>query len=344
MFVDTFIGEGLVIDGQLRGLEEHAGAIGSMAVRPSLDTPGKAPPQLLDQASLFSPGTQIRPEPTLTALPVTDDRALRPPLAEPRQPWLPEAGDAIGWAVDDAACLLDLGAVVIDGSMGRDFLQALVMEVDSLLGRYDWEGVKRPRLSAGSVGSRCAGPGRRAVAAACRLRARPRSLSQNWPLDQASRFKDRPATQQRYDLLLRSDVGRQRLGRRCGGFARIPGRRSGPTGFVGAIEEWIGSRSATTSRTFRGLFDRSVGRTFHLARGHADFRILSVAGAARAQWPIVFEFDGFDLELALDELLDVADEPGVVACYQRDGQSRCTGPTGSANAVHIVLGGERQSE
>jgi predicted NBD/HSP70 family sugar kinase len=153
VFVDTFIGGGLVIDGQLHaGLNGNAGAIGSMAVRPSLDTPGKAPPQLLDQASLFSLETRFA-RAHLDRTAVTDDRALQPPWRSHTTAWLPEAGDAIGWAVNGAACLLDLDAVVIDGSMGRDFLQALVMEVDSALGRYDWEGVKRPRLSAGSVGA-----------------------------------------------------------------------------------------------------------------------------------------------------------------------------------------------
>lgn len=153
VFVDTFIGGGLVIDGQLHaGLSGNAGAIASMAMCPSRDTPGKAPPQLLNQASLFSLESRFA-QAQLDRTAVTDDRALQPPWLSHTRAWLSEAGDAIGWAVNGATCLLDFDAVVIDGSMGRNFLQALAMEVDSALGRYDWEGVKRPRLSAGSVGA-----------------------------------------------------------------------------------------------------------------------------------------------------------------------------------------------
>lgn len=153
VFVDTFIGGGLVIDGQLHGgLRGNAGAIGSMALRPSLDTPGKAPAQLLSQASLLSLETRFA-RARLDHAALADDRALQPPWLSHTTAWLSEAGDALGWAVNCTACVLDLDTVVVDGSFGRTMLQALIMEVEAALARYDWEGVTRPRLLTGSVGA-----------------------------------------------------------------------------------------------------------------------------------------------------------------------------------------------
>ena len=53
MFVDTFIGGGLVLDSHLRaGLHGNAGAIGSMPLALAGGRPASAPPQLLSVASL----------------------------------------------------------------------------------------------------------------------------------------------------------------------------------------------------------------------------------------------------------------------------------------------------
>ena len=152
VFVDTFVGGGLVIDQHLRhGRHGNAGAIGSLPVGLSGDSPG-TPAQLLSRASLL--GLERRfADAGLDPHATTDDRALQPPWREVTDAWLHDAADGIALTIAGAVCLLDLDGVIIDGSFGRDLLQALLQELDAALQRYSWEGVNRPRVMAGTIGS-----------------------------------------------------------------------------------------------------------------------------------------------------------------------------------------------
>jgi len=151
VFVDTFIGGGLVIDSHLRsGLHGNAGAVGSLAL---VGTAGKGPPpQLLSVASLFRLEDFYRAA-GLDATAVQDERALEGAWQPHTARWLREASPAIALAVNHATCLLDLDGVIIDGSFGRGLLAALLAQLEGDLAGFDWEGVARPALRAGSIGS-----------------------------------------------------------------------------------------------------------------------------------------------------------------------------------------------
>jgi predicted NBD/HSP70 family sugar kinase len=150
VFVDTFIGGGLVIDSQLHaGLSGNAGAIGSMS---TACANGKAPPQLLGVASLINLEALYRGR-GLDPSAVGDDRALDTPWREATTAWLKRAAPAVALAVHNAACLLDMEGVIVDGNVGRGLLAALLRELDAALGRHSWEGVTRPALLAGTIGS-----------------------------------------------------------------------------------------------------------------------------------------------------------------------------------------------
>ena len=43
--------------------------------------------------------------------------------------------------------------MILDGSFARDLQSALINETEAALARYSWEGVSRPQLVAGSIGS-----------------------------------------------------------------------------------------------------------------------------------------------------------------------------------------------
>jgi predicted NBD/HSP70 family sugar kinase len=152
VFVDTFIGGGLVLDSHLHaGLHGNAGAAGSM----SLGTGGKAgprPAQLLSVASLFELERRFHAA-GLDAAAVTDGRALDGPWRPVTRAWLRDAAPGIALAVHNAACLLDLGGVILDGSFDAGLRDALIAEVAHALDRHDWEGVARPALLAGTIGS-----------------------------------------------------------------------------------------------------------------------------------------------------------------------------------------------
>ena len=152
VFVDTFIGGGLVIDSHLRsGLHGNAGAVGSVPL--GLSRNGKAaPPQLLSQASLFNLEARYQ-KLGLAPAAVADTRALQPAWRAATDDWLHEASPAVALTINSAACLLDLDGVIIDGAFSRELLAEVLAAVDHALDAYSWEGVARPALLPGTIGS-----------------------------------------------------------------------------------------------------------------------------------------------------------------------------------------------
>jgi predicted NBD/HSP70 family sugar kinase len=151
LFVDTFVGGGLVLDSHLYGgATGNAGAVASMPLQ--LAAPGQIPPQLLSAGSLLSlqrlyEAAGLDPEAAM------DDRALEPPWALHTRVWLRGAAQALAFGVASAACLLDIGDVVIDGVFHRDLLSRLIAHLDEALDQHSWEGVARPSVRAGTIGS-----------------------------------------------------------------------------------------------------------------------------------------------------------------------------------------------
>jgi predicted NBD/HSP70 family sugar kinase len=153
VFVDTFIGGGLVLDGHLRaGLSGNAGAIGSLPLWLAKNERDNPPAQLLSVASLFNL-EQLYSAAGVDVTAANDERALQAPWRKHTARWLAEASAAIAQAVNCAACLLDLEGVILDGSFARELQSVLIDETEVALARYSWEGVSRPQLVAGSIGS-----------------------------------------------------------------------------------------------------------------------------------------------------------------------------------------------
>ena len=153
VFVDTFIGGGLVIDSHLRaGIHGNAGAIGSLPLGLAAPGAAQAPAQLLSVASLMNLEARYAAH-GLAQDASLDERALQAPWAEHTQVWLGEAASAVALAVNSAACLLDLDGVIVDGSFARSTLAALHGALDAALDRYSWEGVVRPAVLPGVIGS-----------------------------------------------------------------------------------------------------------------------------------------------------------------------------------------------
>lgn len=81
-----------------------------------------------------------------------DERALAAPWCDFTHAWANEAADALAYAVCNAACVVDLVAVIIDGKLGRSLLALLLARVETALARYDWAGANRPPVFTGEVG------------------------------------------------------------------------------------------------------------------------------------------------------------------------------------------------
>ena len=153
VFVGTFVGGGLVLGGQLmRGPLGNAGAIGSLPMGMAAEGAASAPPQLLAMAS----GWQL--EQALMAqghsgLLVAEPEIMAPAYASVTEPWLSQAASGVAMAAASAAAMLDLDAVVMDGSLDSGLLTALLERTQSAMRQYRFEGMRVPTLLPGSVGA-----------------------------------------------------------------------------------------------------------------------------------------------------------------------------------------------
>lgn len=150
IFVGTFIGGALVLDSSVHaGLTGNAGALGSLPLACSDST---VPPQLLSTASLFALEQRFSAA-GLDDGAAYDARALQPPWLEHAEAWLDGAARAIALAVCNATCLIDPGHVVLDSSGHPALLARLLERSTQALSHYSWEGVRRPTLLGGVIGT-----------------------------------------------------------------------------------------------------------------------------------------------------------------------------------------------
>jgi len=153
IFVDTFIGGGLVIDGRLRGgLHGNAGAIGSLPLSLLEAGSQQSPAQLLSLASLVNL-EQAFEQAGLDAMAAYDERAWQDAWAPLTAQWIEQAARGMALAINSSACVVDLECVIIDGSFSRSTQAALLPAVKAALSHYCWEGIDEPDVLPGSIGS-----------------------------------------------------------------------------------------------------------------------------------------------------------------------------------------------
>jgi predicted NBD/HSP70 family sugar kinase len=158
LFVDTFVGGGLVINSHLHtGVHGNAGAVASvpLSVAEGQQVPEKmperTPEQLLKRASLWDLEQRysaIGQDPTAAY----DDRALQAPFNTETQIWLGSAALGLAHCIVSGTAFLDLDAVVIDASCCRELLQQLIAQTQQALTHYSWEGLWPVKIVQGKVG------------------------------------------------------------------------------------------------------------------------------------------------------------------------------------------------
>ena len=151
LFVDTFVGGGLVINSHLHnGVHGNAGAVASLPLQVSS---GKGlPEQLIAHASLWELEQRLSAQ-GLDPKAAYDARAMQPPFEAHTSAWIASAAAALAQCVVSGTAFLDIDAVVIDGSFSRDMLARLIDHTEAALATYDWEGLWPATLVAGSIGS-----------------------------------------------------------------------------------------------------------------------------------------------------------------------------------------------
>ncbi|CAH2787038.1 MAG: Transcriptional regulator FrcR for fructose utilization, ROK family [uncultured Caballeronia sp.] len=147
VFIGTFTGGGLVIDGRLHaGPKGNAGAIGSFPLM------SEGTPQLLNVASIYVLEKRFTNAGFLAAA-AHDQRALSAQLWPLCEAWLDAACPALATAIATAAALVDVDAIVIDGELDRQLLREVLTRTNTALDAFDWRGMVRPRLVEGEIGA-----------------------------------------------------------------------------------------------------------------------------------------------------------------------------------------------
>ncbi len=151
LFVDTFVGGGLVINSHLHnGVHGNAGAVASLPL--GVSTGSGMPEQLLAHASLWELEQAFK-EHGLDPTAAYDERAMQTPFEVFTSAWIASASLALAQCVVSGTAFLDVDAVVIDGSFTRAMLTRLIDHTEAALATYDWEGLWPAALVAGSIGS-----------------------------------------------------------------------------------------------------------------------------------------------------------------------------------------------
>ncbi len=147
-YVGAFIGGGLVVNGGLfSGRSGNAAALGSMPVQ---DRRGRTV-QLIDLASLAVLEGRLRAEGITTGAlydPAADWSGFEPHLGR----WIEEASAGIAQAVVAASAVVDIEAVLIDGSFPPETLTRLLAATGEAMHALDLSGLDPPQLRAGVLG------------------------------------------------------------------------------------------------------------------------------------------------------------------------------------------------
>lgn len=154
LFLDTFVGGGLVIDSHLhRGANGNAGAVASMPLQVATAEVKELPAQLISQASLWDLEQRFR-EHALDPMAAYDARAMLAPWLPYTREWIDRAALALAHCIVAGTAFLDVEAVVIDGVVSPDLLRDLLVQTGEALKAYNQEGLQAmPRLELGSIGS-----------------------------------------------------------------------------------------------------------------------------------------------------------------------------------------------
>lgn len=151
LFVDTFVGGGLVINSHLHnGVHGNAGAVASLPLQ--MATGKGMPEQLIAHASLWELEQRFK-EHGLDPTAAYDERAMDGPFEIHTSAWIASAALALAQCVVSGTAFLDIDAVVIDGSFTRAMLTRLIDHTEAALASYDLEGLYPATLVAGSIGS-----------------------------------------------------------------------------------------------------------------------------------------------------------------------------------------------
>lgn len=140
IYLGTFVGGSVVLNSKiLQGFGGNSGAIGSMPI--GSNSGKNKPPQLIETASLW----RLRNEASLS---LQSDWLSEPSV----QQWLSATAQSLSGAVLNTAAVLEIEAVCLQGQLPQAVLLQLQADLEKALARYNWAGLRKPRIVLGEVG------------------------------------------------------------------------------------------------------------------------------------------------------------------------------------------------
>lgn len=150
LYLGTFVGGGLVLDGRLyRGARDNAAALGSMPMSAPNGT-GR-PRQLIHEASVFVLERALQ-DAGIDASAVIDGETASTEAEAIVAAWTEATAAALARAVVTVASVVDIEVVVVDGLLASGRIAAVTRAFRRALERFDTKGLRPFTVRTGSVG------------------------------------------------------------------------------------------------------------------------------------------------------------------------------------------------
>jgi predicted NBD/HSP70 family sugar kinase len=163
VFIGSFIGGGLVLDGHLfPGRTQNAAALGSMPAQDRPRAAGAKTIQLMNVASIYVLERKLieagRNADVLWQSPDDWGNDLGPALDE----WIGEVAQSLAYSIVAAVAVIDVETIIIDGAFPVSVRAAIIDRTRANIERVNRQGLSAFRLIAGSIGNAA-----RAMGGAC---------------------------------------------------------------------------------------------------------------------------------------------------------------------------------
>lgn len=154
VFIGSFIGGGLVLDGHLfPGRTQNAAALGSMPAPGFSGSNTGKPPQLMNVASIYvlerKLNGQGRNSDVLWQSPDDWGHDLGPALDE----WIAEVAESLAYSIVAAIAVIDVETVIIDGAFPADVRRRIIEATREAITKVNRQGLSPFGLIEGSIGN-----------------------------------------------------------------------------------------------------------------------------------------------------------------------------------------------
>ncbi|MEQ9346200.1 MAG: ROK family transcriptional regulator [Thalassospira sp.] len=148
-FIGSFIGGGVVLNQALyAGRTGNAGAFGSMPV----SSRSGHPSQLIDQASIFVLEEMLAREGRDPGMLWRDPNYWND-LGKTLDIWISHTARSLAIAITSVCSVIDFEAVIVDGGFPSDVCARIVSATRAAMTELDLQGIARPHVEQGQVGS-----------------------------------------------------------------------------------------------------------------------------------------------------------------------------------------------